>query len=542
MTKHSPSHAATLRFSTLLLSCTSLVAFGSTTALADAARPYWVIQSVLSDPGINSAASRNDTIATEHPALKPTTDLNAYLQPGTDQQLSRLSSLEFSSDTLASGMMAKFASDTVQLQPSVGTKVNRIAEGLDFAGGGLTAQTYSMDSQLLNGRVNFSTDVIDDSAGQDRRDFRDPQLRETPRDVRGQDLTRRHRFAAKLIDSGNLKLMVDGEFGHVSDQFATNFSELPTGQMVLPGSWSNVSSRLEFGGANVTVGYQDYETRNEARKREQVVLGFAKSELQIYRRQGSEFNLINGGQWLKRTSFSGITADLIVADVVPSAVADAIDPVRFILPTSVSGGFERGDVVRAEFTTGPRDKVTTANLAMTWDTRLGETTASFWQRKVTTDLITPGSEDGKKLSESSDRYVDISHSIRRGNWKFGAGLSMIETNDEVLGARNSDSQTAPHVSVAYEPEHGPKVELRFGAADAQSQIVDDNLAARAKTKQLQLSVDVSDYVRDELNRPDAKLKLEYRYDFSNGSDNAGNGLRERDGGHALLVTFSTPLN
>jgi hypothetical protein len=115
----------------------------------------------------------------------------------------------------------------------------------------------------------------------------------------------------------------------------------------------------------------------------------------------------------------------------------------------------------------------------------------------------------------------------------------------VLGQSNSGSEYAPHVSVAYAPERGPKVELRFGAADAQSQIVDDNLAARAKTRQLQLSVDVSDYVRESLNRPEASLKLEYRYDFSN-SGGAGsadpNGLKERDGGHALLVTFSTPLN
>ncbi|MEQ1754113.1 MAG: hypothetical protein ABL973_08260 [Micropepsaceae bacterium] len=542
MAQNVPSHLATLRFSTLLLSCTSLVAFSNSAALADPVQPYWVIPAVLSDPGINSAASRNEPITLYRPALKRQFDLNLYLKPSSDFQYPRLSSLEFSNDASAPGLLAKFSSSTVQLQPSVSAKVSHIAEGLDFASGGLTAQTYSLSSQFLDGRVNFSSDIIDDSVNLDRRDFRDPQLRETARDVRTQDLTRRHRFAAKLIDSGKLRLMVDGEFGHISDQFALNFSELPTGQMVLPGSWSNVSSRLEFGDANVTVGYQDYETRNEARKREQVVLGFAKSELQVYRRQGSEFNLINGGQWLKRTTYSGITADLMVADVLPSAVADAIDPVRFILPTSVSGGFERGDVVRAEFTTGPRDKVTTANMAMTWDTRLGETTASFWQRKITTDLITPGVEDGVKLSQSSDRYADISHSVRRGNWKFGAGLSLIQTNDEVLGVRNSDSQTAPHVSIAYEPEHGPKVELRFGAADAQSQIVDDNLAARAKTRQLQLSVDVSDYVRDELNRPDAKLKLEYRYDFSNGSDNAGNGLRERDGGHALLVTFSTPLN
>jgi hypothetical protein len=433
----------------------------------------------------------------------------------------------------------------VELQPAVSSRINRLARGLNFSGGAMPAQVLSVDANIMDGRLRFGSDVIDDGAFLDQRDFRDPQLRETPREFRPQDTTRRHRLGARLIDSGNLKLMVDGEFGQISESFADNFRAFRDGDMVLPGSWSTVSSRLEFGSANVTVGFKDYETRSEARKREQVTLGFNKSELQIYRRQGSEFNLINGGQWLKKTSFSGISADLIVADVLPNTVADALDPVRHLLPTSVNGGFERGDVVRSEFTVGPRDKVSTANVALTWQSRYGETTASFWERRVSTDLITPGVEDGRKLSASKDRYVDVSHSMRHGNWKFGAGLSLIQTNDDVLGFSNSGSEYAPHVSVGYAPERGPKVELRFGAADAQSQLVDDNLAARAKTRQLQLSVDVSDYVRESLNRPEASLKLEYRYDFSN-SGSAGsadpNGLKESDGGHAILVTFATPLN
>ena len=154
----------------------------------------------------------------------------------------------------------------------------------------------------------------------------------------------------------------------------------------------------------------------------------------------------------------------------------------------------------------------------------------------------PGAEDGIKLARSSDRYADLSHSMRRGNWKLGAGLSLIETNDDLLGKTRAERQVAPHVSIGYAPEKGPKVELRYGAADAQSQLVDDDLAARAKTRQLQLSVDVSDYVRDRLNRPDASLRLEYRYDFGKPEESRDNSNRDQEGGHALLVTFSTPLN
>ena len=543
MAQHSPSLLGSRRLSKWLLAGASVFGLNSSVN-ADPIQPLWIVPTVLAENGLSPQKLPSERISLWQPQVSTHSELNLFLKTESGFSWPQLNSLAFQApgaDDKQMPVSFKMKSDIVDFQPSVGAKVARLADGLNFSNGGFAAQVINLDSEFLGGRFKLSSDIIDDSVGVDRRDFRDLQLRETARDVRLQDSSRRHRFAAKLIDSGNLKLMVDGETGQISDSFANNFRETPAGQFVLPGSWSTISSRLEFGEAKVTVGYQDFETRNEARKREQVVLGFAKSELQLYRRQSSEFNLINGGQWLKRTSFSGINADVIVADILPDAIAEAIDPIRPFLPTSINGGFERGDVVRSEFTTGPRDKVQTANLAMTWNTRLGDTTASFWQRTINTDLVTPGVEEGVALARSTDRYVDISHSVKRGNWKLGAGLSLIQTNDEVMGVASSGSEYAPHVSVAYEPERGPKVELRFGAADAQSQIVDDNLAARAKTKQLQLSVDVSDYVRDELNHPDAKLKLEYRYDL-NGSDQAVANGRDREGGHALLVTFSTPLN
>jgi hypothetical protein len=540
MVRHTHKRANALTFASVLLAGASIPVL-TAAAGAEPLAPYWVVSSVLADAPTVSQADPAAGLSLYRSPQTPKGDLGAYLRPATNAAPLTLNSLEFRPEPDAAGFLSmNVTSGPAQLTGAVGARVARLGDHLDLVSGALTAQVTSVNASLMDGNLRFSSDVIDTGAFEDRRDFRDPQLRDTARDIRDKDLTRRHRFAAKLIDSGNLKLMVDGEIGQVSDQFALNFGALRSGDIVQPGSWTNMSSRLEFGRTNLTVGYQDYETRNEANKRQQFVVGVGKSELEVYQRQGMEFNLINGGQWLKRTSFQGVNADIMLADVMPSTIADFVDPVSGVLPTSIRGGFERGDVMRAELASGPRDKVSTANLAMTWNTRFGDTTASYWERRIATDLITPGQEDGVKLSSSRDRYVDVSHSIRHGNWKFGAGLSLIQTNDELLGQKSSGSEYAPHVSVAYEPEHGPKVELRFGAADAQSQIVDDNLAARAKTRQLQLSVDVSDYVRDELNRPDAKLKLEYRYDLSDngGGTTAGHG----DGGHALLVTFSTPLN
>lgn len=532
-------------FSTLLLAGAAVCVTG--TARAEPIQGLWLTPTVIaSNLGVEASVA-----AQQMKKLKAKVfakhDVELFVAPEPDwknltpafEDLDK--PVEFHDADAPQGPVSfKLRGSAMDFEPAVNVKVDRLANGANFATVG--AESAGFDAQLFDGRVSFSTDIVKTIDETDTRDFRDPQLRERDRSMNLADTSRRHRFSAKIIDSENLRLLVDGDFGETSEGFATSLRELPTGRLVLPGAWSNLSSSVEFGEARVKVDYQDYVTNREQLKRQGFTLGYAKSALSVYRKEGMEFNLTQGGQWLKRTSFTGINADVIVADVLPDAVADAIDPIRPLLPTVVSGGFEAGDVIRSELLPGPRDRVSTANAALTWDTRLGETTASFWERRISTDIVSPGGDDDKvPLARSRDRFIDVSHKIRRGSWQFGAGLSMIETDDTIAGIRETQSEVAPHVSIAYAPENGPRVELRFGAADAQSQIIDDNLAARAKTKQLQLSVDVSSFVQEELNRPDAKLKLEYRYDL-NGSDRDPITNRERGGGHAVLLTFSTPLN
>ncbi len=535
MEQNSPTRLAKSRI------CCWLMAGASVLATAGAAQggtgsAYWILPGVLSDKaepfpreGAHARQAAQPVVGPIHKQIDALAPFLAY-QPLLPVPASQTAAL-----------LPRLASGSAVFEPLLSQRISWLASGRGGPGLALPVGGTS-EVDALGGRLRMSTFFMDDDAGVTPRDFNDPEVRDRPRDRAARQTTRRHRIAAQLVDSGNLKLLVDGEMGQLSEGAAAVMLPLVDGRFVFPGSWSTISSRLEYGATNVTVGYQDYESRDEARSREQITVGFKASELQVYRRQGAEFSLINGGQWLRRTTFSGISADLLVADVLPSAIADTLDPVRHLLPTSLSGGFERGDVTRAEITVGPRDRVSTAHLAMSWQGRFGETTASLRERRITTDMMTPGAEDGVRLSRSSDRYADLSHSMRRGNWKLGAGLSLIQTDDDVLGRRTAESQMAPHVSIGYAPDRGPRVELRYGAADAQSQLVDDDLSARSKGQQLQLSIDVSDYVRESLNRPEASLRLEYRYDMGKSSDRGETAARERDGGHALLVTFSTPLN
>ena len=66
-------------------------------------------------------------------------------------------------------------------------------------------------------------------------------------------------------------------------------------------------------------------------------------------------------------------------------------------------------------------------------------------------------------------------------------------------------------------------------------------AIRRAASVLQISLDLSNFVQEELNKPQAQLKLEYRRELESSDTNLG-GRFAREGDQALLLTFSTPLN
>jgi hypothetical protein len=92
--------------------------------------------------------------------------------------------------------------------------------------------------------------------------------------------------------------LIDGEIGHVSDEFANNLRELPTGRLVLPGSWSTLSSRLEFGegksGSTIRISCTPGIAAASG-----LTLVMHRPHCPSIAKEGMEFNLTQGGQWLK---------------------------------------------------------------------------------------------------------------------------------------------------------------------------------------------------------------------------------------------------
>ncbi|MFN9972154.1 MAG: hypothetical protein ACK58T_19920, partial [Phycisphaerae bacterium] len=258
MAQNSPTRSVPFRLGCWLMAGASGIALASAARATETVSPFWVLPAVLADaakpqaphalPASSLPGSSNASLANNGPdASAARRKLRPIL---TDPQGLRFADL--------TPFMSRLAAGTVELQPLLPAQIGRLAMGRGLAG--LVAPRVSgTETEALGGRLRLATYFLDDEQGVEPRDFRTPDAREKPRDLRGRDSSRRPRLAAQLIDSGNLRLLVDGEMGQLSEGQSAALLPLANGRFVLPGSWSSVSSRLEYGQTNVTVGFQDYE-------------------------------------------------------------------------------------------------------------------------------------------------------------------------------------------------------------------------------------------------------------------------------------------
>jgi len=489
---------------------------------------------------VNSQASRrmfaNLHLAADLPRTM-NTDLKSLFSASSltsDGQVDGADSLSFS-NTDATGQSSITVRHTrLALRPTLDASFDRLSQGIRFGLPPSDAMNSGVDADLFDGRVQISSDVTLASSPLKPLGLRPG---EDPTSNAEVDTAYRHSFAAKVVDRDRFKWSLAGQMGQIDPRFA-DFIFTQPGDRSPALQWSSLSTRLDFGAASVSVAVDDV-TRldNQVESNRRLTLGFNQSALSIYRRDASQFSLDQGGHWLRRTAVTGANAEVIVADVLPNKLAEALSPIVPFLPSTVSASFERGDALQpdAPGSAAPTERVSSMSTDLTWETRFGETTASYWQRRIRTDAR------DLRLETASDRVIDLAHSVKRGNWRFGAGVSFIESADETQTTRSHETRVAPHVSFAYSSDDFPTVEVRIGAADARSIVGVDDIPASAKARQVQISLDLSNLVQDELGKPEAKLKLEYRRQLDSSDTNQG-GRFAHEGDQALLLTFSTPLN
>ncbi len=419
------------------------------------------------------------------------------------------------------------------LRPTLDGTFDRLSQGIRFGLPPSDAFNSGVDADLFDGRVQISSDMTVASDPLKPLGLRPGEDLNSVGEI---DTAFHHSFAAKVVDHDHFKWSLAGQMGQIDPRFADFIFTAP-GDKGPALQWSALSTRVDFGAASLSVGFNDVTREDQVERNRSLTLGFNRSALSVYRRDASQFSLEQGGHWLRRTGVTGVSADVIVADVLPSKLAEVLSPVTPFLPNMVSVNFEQGDTLQPDgpSTSTPIERVRSMAADLTWDTRFGQTTASVWERDIRADV------GDVRLETSTDRVIDLSHSVTRGNWRFGAGVAFIESGDDTPTSHSREKRIAPHISFAYSSEDFPTIEVRLGAADARTVVGVDDIPASAKARQLQVSLDLSNFVQEQLNKPQARLKLEYRRDLES-SDNHLGGRFAHEGDQALLLTFSTPLN
>ncbi|MBI1212050.1 MAG: hypothetical protein GC190_11350 [Alphaproteobacteria bacterium] len=447
------------------------------------------------------------------------------------QSSNALDGLAFTTTTLPGNSSVSVHHAKLGLRPTLDATFDNASRGIRF-GLPTDATTTGVDADLFDGRLQVSSDVTLASDAKPLGLRPGEDLRSTDR----VETAYRHSFNAQVVNRDRFKWSLAGQMGQIDPRFA-DFIFTQPGDKTPALHWSSMATRMDFGLASLSVGYDDVRRADQVESNRTVTFGFNQSALSVYRRDASQFSLDQGGHWLRRTAVTGASAEVIVADVLPNKLGEAVSPIRPFLPTTISASYEQGDALQPDGPDngGPIEHVRSMSTDLSWDTRLGQTTVSLWQRDIKTNA------DDLTLERASDRVIDLAHSVRRGNWRFGAGVSLIQSEDTTPTTHSRESRVAPHISFAYSSEDFPTVEVRVGAADARTVVGVDDIPASAKARQLQISLDLSNFVQDQLSKPQAQLKLEYRRELEN-SDTKLGGRFAHQGDQALLLTFSTPLN
>ena len=341
------------------------------------------------------------------------------------------------------------------------------------------------------------------------------------------------RVDAKLVDSPALRWSVAGEMSDVSDNFFIGQAVSEGAQLALPGRRLALSSSLNWQRFRLTAGFDDYNSQFGA---------FATSRLGMSR-GGVSLSLKSGSGRLGvafgtgRTESRSATLEFDLSTIAPALAMDERLPAallpKYLLLSWRGGSSETGLIAAPE-----RFDRQGVELYGTWETPLGETGLGYWRDRRFGATA--------ELGRRNEQVVQLSHMVRRGNWRFGID-AMIARNSSTRGSGLTDRNLALGGSIAYEVQHGPRLMIQLSNDRGRMAEEDETFVTARRGQQISASLDLTDYLRRLFDRPDLRFKIDYRkqLDRSTTAVSAYQQLIDRwsDGsrGEGLLVSFGMKL-
>jgi hypothetical protein len=173
----------------------------------------------------------------------------------------------------------------------------------------------------------------------------------------------------------------------------------------------------------------------------------------------------------------------------------------FLVPSMVSLSFQSGETESRTVSSTERYDRSSFGVDGTWETPIGETMLSYWRDSRTE--LTSGAQ-----SRSSET-MQVSHFVRRGNWRFGLDASLVSGSGEGSSGYHERGWSFGQ-SIAYSAPNGPEFRLALGQDRDVMRMRDDSFASTDNYSRITASLDLSRYLQKRFERPDLRLTVDYR--------------------------------
>lgn len=392
-----------------------------------------------------------------------------------------------------------------------------------------TAVGVGATEKLFDGRLTVGTDLSWSTSTSRWADGGGPGVAEI---LSRAGAARWHKLEAKIFDGPDFKWSIAGEVSTVDKDYRGNAAARPLGLLSLSGERNDWRSALSAFGADAVVSIQHFAGQFFGRDAKQAQIDFKGISATIYDKDLQRRSFLDATQWTSRKQIDGATLEL-----TPTQLAPGLASSTALIPQLVSATFETGHV---DYPTGPdaREGVSTFEALAQWKTMLGDTTATYTRERQGRNA------PGVGFSGELDQLMDVSHAIKFGDWRFSAGADLVLLGNTSVEDQFADSAVSGTFSIRYAPTRGPKFSASLGRSQDEFAFDALSLSSRSKATTLAVSLDLTDFVQDRLNRRDTHLTLQYRHQLHESAVSYDaltpeEATRNTD---ALLVSFRTPLN
>jgi hypothetical protein len=187
--------------------------------------------------------------------------------------------------------------------------------------------------------------------------------------------------------------------------------------------------------------------------------------------------------------------------LLATSLFPAIDDLPFFVPTNINFSLRSAATDNRFATYSDGYRRSGLSIDSSWETPIGETMLSYWHDR----RITLSDADATRVSET----IMLSHSVSRGNWRFGADAMLYRTRG--IGSNNyRNNMVSFGQSIAYSVKDGPELRITLGQDRGNMRTDSESYVSADSYSSITASLDLSKYLQKRFERDDLRLTFDYR--------------------------------